>query len=52
MFNTNLQSMRQIGEEPLYVLEAFNKQIAMGSIDPLGFRVQLQKIARFFCQIF
>ena len=36
MFNTNLQSMRQIGEELLYVLKAFYKQVVAESIDPFG----------------
>ena len=36
MFNTNLQRMRQIGEEQLYVLEAFYKQVSVVSNDPFG----------------
>ena len=36
MFNTNLQRMRQIGVELLYVLVALYKQMDVGSIDPFG----------------
>ena len=46
MFNTNLQSMRQIGEKTLHVLEAFYEQVAVGSIDgPLwAFAYNFQKL--------
>ena len=36
MFNTNLQRMRHIGEELLYVLGALYKQVAVGLIYPFG----------------
>ena len=36
MFNTNLQRMRQIGKELLYVLEASYKQVDKGLIDLFG----------------
>ena len=36
MFNINLQSMCQTGVELLYVLKAFDKQVAVWSIDPFG----------------
>ena len=36
VFNTNLQIMRHIGVELLYVLHSVYKQVAVGSIDPFG----------------
>ena len=53
IFNTNLQSMRQIGEEPLYVLEAFHKQVAVESIGPFGLlRIIAKNYTNFWANFF
>ena len=49
MFNTNLQSMRHIGEELQQVLEAFYKQVAVESINPFGLlSITAKKCTNFF----
>ena len=44
--------MRQIGIELLYVLEALYNQVTVGSIDPFGLCIYLEKIHKFFIKFF
>ena len=53
MFNNNLQILRHIGVELLYVLDALYKQVAMGSIDPFGlWRITAKNCTNFLLNFF
>ena len=53
VFNTNLQIMRHIGVELLYVSDALYKQVDVGSIDPFGlWRITAKNCTKFLSNLF